>query len=407
MLDLVPIHPEARYTLLVMLALAAMAAVEIAYYKVHRRNFDFTMRRDITPASRAVIRKKFVALAVTLGAATALYALLFEYRMPIGAILDSLWRADVKGLLALRKDHWYLPFFVMYVFLVPLALACAVPYFRMAARSGRWADEDDDLVIAYEGYASLARGRRPGPRFWNVMKGFAVKFFFVPLMVCAFTISAFNLERVMVMLMKFSPEGKSATALYEQVYRCLYEGIFFVDLSFAVIGYLFTARLFDTHIRSAEPTAIGWLVTLACYRPFLDVSDRFLAYNPGGRTWIDHCGGHPALFMAVGAVVVALIFVFVWSTVTFGLRFSNLTNRGVISRGPYAIVRHPAYAAKCLSYWLIAMPFLDSFGSVVRLLGWNAIYFARAITEERHLAADPHYAEYRAKVRHRFIPGMF
>jgi protein-S-isoprenylcysteine O-methyltransferase Ste14 len=43
----------------------------------------------------------------------------------------------------------------------------------------------------------------------------------------------------------------------------------------------------------------------------------------------------------------------------------------------------------------------------VRLLGWNLLYVARAITEEQHLSADPHYREYKKRVRYRFIPGLF
>ena len=48
--------------------------------------------------------------------------------------------------------------------------------------------------------------------------------------------------------------------------------------------------------------------------------------------------------------------VFAWSSVALGFKASNLTNRGIVSRGPYAFVRHPAYAAKNLAWWIGAVP---------------------------------------------------
>jgi protein-S-isoprenylcysteine O-methyltransferase Ste14 len=92
---------------------------------------------------------------------------------------------------------------------------------------------------------------------------------------------------------------------------------------------------------------------------------------------------------------------------TLGLRFSNLTNRGIITQGPYRFVRHPAYAAKVVAWWCDAVPV---FGSILLLLffsGWIGVYFLRALTEERHLKADPCYLAYCAAVKHRFVPGIW
>ena len=78
-----------------------------------------------------------------------------------------------------------------------------------------------------------------------------------------------------------------------------------------------------------------------------------------------------------------------------GFKASNLTNRGIVSHGPYACVRHPAYIAKNLAWWIGALPTLYcafSSGdvraagySLLALCGWTTIYALRAITEERHL----------------------
>ena len=89
-----------------------------------------------------------------------------------------------------------------------------------------------------------------------------------------------------------------------------------------------------------------------------------------------------------------------WATVIFGARFSNLTHRGIITNGPYRFTKHPAYLAKNLTWWMIAVPFLpvdnwsDTLPRCAMLLGVNLIYYMRAKTEEWHLARDADYVRY-------------
>jgi protein-S-isoprenylcysteine O-methyltransferase Ste14 len=90
--------------------------------------------------------------------------------------------------------------------------------------------------------------------------------------------------------------------------------------------------------------------------------------------------------------------------VIFGMRFSNLTYRGVITNGPYRFTRHPAYLSKNLFWWASTLPFLvtsNSLVDVVRntfILGLvSAVYYWRARTEEKHLLAeDAKYRDYHA-----------
>ena len=99
-------------------------------------------------------------------------------------------------------------------------------------------------------------------------------------------------------------------------------------------------------------------------------------------------------------LISALNLVYLWSTITFGIRFSNLTHRGILTNGPYRFTKHPAYIAKNLTWWLIAIPFLPihgwdmAFKQCLMLLGLNLIYYLRAWTEERHLSWDPTYVSY-------------
>ena len=96
--------------------------------------------------------------------------------------------------------------------------------------------------------------------------------------------------------------------------------------------------------------------------------------------------------------------VYAWATVIFGIRFSNLTYRGIITNGPYRFSRHPAYLSKNLFWWFATLPFFATSGSLtdavrntVLLAMVSGVYFWRAKTEEMHLLSeDAKYREYHA-----------
>lgn len=180
--------------------------------------------------------------------------------------------------------------------------------------------------------------------------------------------------------------------------------LFLIDVQIGTVGYIFTFRPLDAHIRSGNPLLAGWVAALLCYPPFVwgtigrgDV----LGYEVNAPGWGYWLHGMPALEWAWAALLVVLTGIYAWATVIFGLRFSNLTYRGVITNGPYRFTRHPAYLSKNLFWWASTLPFLVSSASLtdaVRntvLLGVvSAIYYWRARTEEAHLMAED--AKYRA-----------
>jgi protein-S-isoprenylcysteine O-methyltransferase Ste14 len=177
--------------------------------------------------------------------------------------------------------------------------------------------------------------------------------------------------------------------------------IFVIDTVFFAFAYTFEFAFLKNKIRSVDPFLSGWVVALICYPPFSSTMDNFIPLLKGSafiqnQFWIDFFGI---------AVLVAFI-IYVWATVALGFKASNLTNRGIVSRGPYRFVRHPAYIAKNLAWWFEFLPFL-TVGTALALIAWNVIYALRALTEERHLRLDPEYREYCKKVRWRFIPGIF
>ncbi len=187
--------------------------------------------------------------------------------------------------------------------------------------------------------------------------------------------------------------------------RWLIGAMFTVDVCFATVGYVLTMKPLDAHIRSANPYAAGWMAALICYPPFILMDPGGpLNYHQGTfgeNSWSYWLEGYPLLTAAIGFFLVLLTGIYAWATVAFGIRFSNLTHRGILTHGPYAWTKHPAYVSKNLFWWVATLPFLATTGNPVDMIRNTAllaiisgVYYWRARTEERHLMADPAYRDY-------------
>jgi isoprenylcysteine carboxyl methyltransferase (ICMT) family protein YpbQ len=191
-----------------------------------------------------------------------------------------------------------------------------------------------------------------------------------------------------------------------------------IDVGFGCIGYLLTLKLLDAEVRSTEPKLLGWLVCLVCYAPFWGlISENYLKYG-SGTLWDVWLADWPTVKVIWSVLILLLTLVYLSATIQFGIRFSNLSHRGIITNGPYRWLKHPAYVAKNINWWLIYLPFLSSIGFTegirlsVLLVGVNTIYYLRAKTEEAHLSVDPIYQQYLefmrnnglfARARHIFV----
>jgi len=198
--------------------------------------------------------------------------------------------------------------------------------------------------------------------------------------------------------------------------NALITAMFLVDVQFATVGYMLTMKPLDAHIRTANPYLAGWVAALMCYPPFILMNNGGpLDYHIGTSDWAFWFQGQTALLWIWGGLLVLLTGIYAWATVAFGLRFSNLTHRGILTHGPYAFSKHPAYLSKNAYWWLATMPFLVTTGSTTDMIRNTAIlalvsgiYYWRARTEEKHLIADPAYAEYAAWMqRNAVVPRFF
>ncbi len=334
-----------------------------------------------TPREWRRVAVRLAGLGATLAMVAFAYWLLPEYR---GDFYDPYWRL-------LRT-------------LAPL-LILAPGYFWWM--DGRWVDDE------YQEFGALVCGRRRGIR-WTLVRrhvlGWTVKAFFLPLM------AVYLSNELNLLYGAFQGATAHTMPLYQAAYHLTYS----IDLLYCVVGYTVAIRLFDAHIRSVEPTVAGWLVALVCYQPFYSVIGRFYLQYDDTTFWDNWLVAAPTLRLIWATAIIALISIYALCTVAFGLRFSNLTHRGIITAGPYRFSKHPAYLAKNLSWWLISVPFVSEQGAAAAirhccLLGLlNGVYYARARTEERHLSQDPTYVAYALWINEhgalrwltRLLPGL-
>ncbi|WP_375397469.1 methyltransferase family protein [uncultured Sphingomonas sp.] len=241
---------------------------------------------------------------------------------------------------------------------------------------------------------------------WNHLRSWAVKMFF----------TAFMLSIVPPGFRDFI-RGDLAQVLYHPVALAnwLITFMFMIDVAFATAGYIVALRPLDTHIRTANPFAAAWMAALICYPPFVLMGNNGpLDYHPGTADWTHWFAGHDVVLATWGAMLVALTAIYAWATIAFGLRFSNLTHRGILTHGPYRFSRHPAYLSKNLFWLLETIPFLttgslvDALRTCVLMAAVAGIYYWRARTEERHLGLDPDYRAYSDwMTRNGMIPRFF
>ncbi|MDB5736766.1 MAG: protein-S-isoprenylcysteine methyltransferase [Sphingomonas bacterium] len=178
--------------------------------------------------------------------------------------------------------------------------------------------------------------------------------------------------------------------------------MFMIDMCLATVGYLLTMRPLDSHIRSANPFASGWTAALICYPPFVLMNTGGpLDYHHGELGWARAMSDHPMLQPVFAAALIVLTGIYAWATMAFGLRFSNLTHRGIITNGPYRWSKHPAYLSKNLFWWIAGLPMLTTTGlwtdavrNTLIMAIVSGVYYWRARTEEAHLSADPAYVAY-------------
>ncbi|MBY0406653.1 MAG: DUF1295 domain-containing protein, partial [Rickettsiales bacterium] len=274
----------------------------------------------------------------------------------------------------------------------PYLLVMAVPY--VALVDGYMKQPQDNYY--WFGRLLMLQGRGTSWRgITQLLLGWVVKGYFLPMMFI-FMIGDVNY------LIDLDLSEQNITFL--NLFHPFVSLVFVLDLLAAVAGYMMTFRLFDTHIRSAEPTFMGWFVCLLCYDPFNDTyMNMWIAYRGHDERWIEWLQGYPDLLVMWGTMVFIAIFIYSVAGINFGIRFSNLTHRGVLTNGMYRFTKHPEYISKNFFWWTTFIPFIALEGDnggfetlryIILMGGVSLAYFLRARTEERHMSRDPVYVQY-------------
>jgi protein-S-isoprenylcysteine O-methyltransferase Ste14 len=239
---------------------------------------------------------------------------------------------------------------------------------------------------------NLFRGRKP---YWNYFSRLGilticVKLFYIPYLTSWAINNTFHQKNL---LADFRWDIYTVNAFLVALF-------IYIDTVIYSFGYAVELKRLKNKIKSVEPTLLGWIVCLWCYPPFNIFSFRVFDYQ-----LVNIRLEYPAwVNAAMTCFISALWGIFAWASLALGFKASNLTNRGIVSSGPYRYVRHPAYIAK-LIIWIIQGVFFAQFSTGI-MLGFVLIYYLRAWTEERHLSMDPDYIEYKKKVPYKFIPGV-
>ena len=283
---------------------------------------------------------------------------------------------------------YYRSFFESVGIVLPWFILLAIPYFVYV----EWRLPKEEGGMWNTALFATARWSEVD---WSCLRqhalGWLVKAFFLPIMFgdIVNNIGALRVANWDLASLDFVP-----------VFTLLFDSLILLELVFVSAGYVFTCRLFDSHIRRVEDTLFGWTVALISYTPFLGLFYvRYFNYSADNIDWLVWLGANPKLVVAWGSAILVLLFLHLWSDACFGLRFSNLTNRGIITNGPFRFCKHPAYLIKNLRWWLVSVPFIaldpvEGLRLSLLLVCVNMLYTVRGYTEEKLLSRDPTYVAY-------------
>jgi len=271
--------------------------------------------------------------------------------------------------------------------LVPLMIILSIPYFCLMDKI----DEEPDDVYYKIGYA-IAHFKKTLTRFEfsNYVRIWLVKAFWLALMQPAATN---HIDWLMGLISDISVKDLTITVLGASTF------CFFIDLAYASTGYLMNLKILNSQTRTAEPSLFGWVVAVMCYWPFWGVLFYPYFFKYTKFNWQQIIPEQNPIWWIWFTMIIVLELLYALATVAAGIRFSNLTYRGLWNTGLYKYTKHPAYVFKNISWWLISVPFMaqpfsKAFRLCLLLFANNIIYYLRARTEERHLSHYPEYVEY-------------
>ena len=182
----------------------------------------------------------------------------------------------------------------------------------------------------------------------------------------------------------------------------------------------FAEATYQAYLQTHRPLGIAffaeqmWVViAYLIRRPARTVSRRWgdwaLAFGGTfGGVLFRPAGAHPQWGVSIGLVVQLVgLAICVASFLALGRSFGFVAaDRGLVRRGPYAVVRHPIYA----SYLLLQLGYVlqsISLRNALVMVFASGCNVGRAVVEDRVLATNDGYGSYRNQVRWRLFPRVW
>ena len=166
----------------------------------------------------------------------------------------------------------------------------------------------------------------------------------------------------------------------------------YVSSNLLVLGIAVTRRPPELQDRSV---ASGAAVIVAYSYTYAQVA--YLRWVPGKAAW--PAGGLVLVTLGACLSLASLLSLGRW----FGVRPAL---RGLATKGPYRVVRHPMYLAYVLGDIGYNLQEWNSGTVLLVLAGWGSLLY-RAQAEERMLSSAPDWPAYTARVRYRLLPGLW
>jgi len=193
----------------------------------------------------------------------------------------------------------------------------------------------------------------------------------------------------------------------------------FIEMVIYVVSYSITVF---SRVKSVDISPLGIMSCLLCYIPLKKCIDIFINPFPENMQFIAETAYTTFFNWIICIIIIFSSILSICSTTSLFLKISNFTNRGIVTKFPYNIIRHPLYASRIICIWasvlfiviLKTITIEENLAYIFIIIGalaygitYTILYYYRAITEERHLYLDDDYKKYCKKVKYRFIPKFW
>lgn len=241
--------------------------------------------------------------------------------------------------------------------------------------------------------------------FWFVFRVYALKFLFIPLMYLgAIYFGEIAVAHLLGVLDTDTTSWTLVMWINHYIFPAFLNSAMTIVLIVYAFGYCVDSDRMNNKIKSVDKSGFSWAVTIICYAPFYAFV--FYLIPNASQEYAFFKNEHITAWVRI--VIMLIVAAKTWAILTLGTKSSNLTNRGIVTKGLYRWIRHPHYLTKIMIWWIGVLPSLvHAYWLIGGMIFWTTIYVLRALTEEQHLKKDPAYQAYMKEVKWRFIPGVF